>query len=66
MEKILQFILSLIGSLVMATVLALLGSLPVMLIWNLLMPELFGFKVITWMQALGLCMLCAALFKSGK
>jgi hypothetical protein len=41
---------------------ALLVSLPVMLLWNWLMPELFNLKEITWMQALGLTLLCGFLF----
>ena len=43
---------------------ALIVSLPVWLLWNWLMPELFGLKTITWIQALGLLMLCGMLFRS--
>lgn len=39
-------------------------SLPVMLLWDWLMPTLFGLKEITWFQAWGLMVLCAFLFKS--
>ena len=39
-------------------------SLPVWLLWNWLMPEIFGLKEITWLQALGLLMLSGCLFRS--
>lgn len=39
-------------------------SLPVMLLWDWLMPTLFGLKEITWFQAWGLMFLCGLLFKS--
>lgn len=51
---------------VLSTVFAmiLLYSLPVYLLWNWLIPEIFGLKVITFWQALGLTTLCSFLFKS--
>jgi hypothetical protein len=49
-------------ALIAIIVIALLVSLPVMLLWNWLMPELFNLKQITWMQALGLTLLCGFLF----
>lgn len=39
-------------------------SLPTLWLWNWLMPAIFGFKAITWAQALGLNVLCSILFKS--
>lgn len=45
---------------------ALLISLPVMWLWNGLLPSLFGFKTVTWTQALGLSVLCSLLFKSSS
>jgi hypothetical protein len=42
----------------------LLVSLPVMLLWDWLMPILFNLPTITWMQAWGLMVLCGLLFKS--
>jgi hypothetical protein len=38
-------------------------SLPVMLLWDWLMPALFGLGEITWFQAWGLMFLCGILFK---
>ena len=39
-------------------------SLPVMLLWDWLMPEIFGLKEITWLQAWGLMFLSGLLFRS--
>lgn len=44
----------------------LLLSLPVMWLWNWLLPGLFGFKTLTWLQAWGLLVLCGFLFKSAS
>lgn len=42
----------------------LLFSLPVMLLWDWLMPTIFGLKEITWLQAWGVLVLSGFLFKS--
>ena len=39
-------------------------ALPVMWLWDWLMPQIFGLKEITWLQAWGLSLLCGLLFKS--
>ena len=49
---------------VMLFVLAALMSLPVMLLWDWLMPGIFGLRTITWFEAWGLLFLCGMLFKS--
>ncbi len=57
------------GALVLAAAIfgiSLLFSLPVMLLWDWIMPALFGLKTITWLQAWGLTMLCGFLFKSSS
>lgn len=38
-------------------------SLPVMWLWNWLMPTIFGLVKISWVQALGLSVLCGFLFR---
>jgi hypothetical protein len=43
---------------------SLLFSIPTMLLWDWLMPQLFGLKEITLFQAWGLSLLCSLLFKS--
>jgi hypothetical protein len=45
-------------------VVAALMSLPVMLLWDWLMPTIFGLPEITWFQAWGLLFLCGLLFKN--
>ena len=40
-------------------------SLPVMLLWDWLMPTLFGLGTITWVQSFGLLVLSGLLFKNG-
>lgn len=47
-------------------VFGLIGTLPVFLIWNDLMPTLFGLKSISFWQAAQLSILCAFLFKSSS
>jgi len=42
----------------------LLIPLPLMWLWNALLPELFGLKEIGYLQAVGLLMLSGILFKS--
>jgi hypothetical protein len=51
---------------VVATLVAfsLIMAVPTMLLWDWLMPELFGLKTITLFQAWGLNFLCGMLFKS--
>ena len=59
MKDILSIVGLFIGVLVLAAVLS---ALPVMLLWNALIPVIFGLTKITFWQALGLEMLCGLLF----
>jgi hypothetical protein len=43
---------------------SLIMALPTMLLWDWLMPELFGLKEVTLFQAWGVNFLCGMLFKS--
>ena len=56
-------ILSVIGLMIS---MSLLFALPVMLLWNWLMPEIFGLTTLTFFQSWGLMMLCALLFNSSS
>ena len=49
---------------VFIVVIAVFTALPVMYMWNYLMPVLFGLKEIDFTQALILSALCSTLFKS--
>jgi hypothetical protein len=51
---------------VVGVLLALLWGLPLMLLWNWLMPTLFGLTTITFWQAVGLNILCVILFKGSN
>jgi hypothetical protein len=57
-------IIALAGAVSIAIFFGLLVSLPVMLLWDWLMPTLFHLPTITWPQAWGLMILCALLFKT--
>lgn len=54
-------VLMLIGILILA---CLLFGLPLQILWNLLMPQLFNLPYITFWQACGLQLMAALLFKS--
>jgi len=61
MEKVLEFLLA-IGILL---IVMLIIGLPVMWLWNWLMPSIFGLTKISFLQALGLSLLGNMLFNSG-
>lgn len=50
---------------VVALLVGVLMSVPVMLCWNYVMPAIFGLPKIGFLQALVLNILCSLLFKSG-
>ena len=60
MKKTIESIAALLG--LIAIVIVLLGY-PVMLLWNWLIPEIFGLSEITFWQAIGLNILCTILFR---
>ena len=53
-----------IAIMIFTFLLSLILSLPTMLLWDWLMPEIFGLKEITLFQAWGLNFLSAILFKT--
>ena len=54
-----------IGGVVLAAALALLFGLLVMVLWNWIMPEVFGLKPLTYWQSWGIVLLAHILFKAG-
>ena len=64
METFLEGVLAVVFVIVIACAVALLIAWPVQLLWNEVMPEIFGLKAITFWQALMLSLLCSLLFKS--
>jgi hypothetical protein len=55
---------AILGIAILIVGIAALFSLPVWLLWNWLMPSIFGLTKITWFQAWGLLVLCGFLFKA--
>jgi hypothetical protein len=55
---------TIVGALVLVVIFSLLFALPVMWLWDWLMPTIFGLKEITLFQAWGLSALCGLLFKN--
>jgi len=49
--------------LVLSVIISALLSLPVMWLWNYLMPDIFGLKTIGWFQSWCLLMLTGFLFR---
>ena len=54
-----------IGGVVLAAALALLFGLLVMVLWNWIMPEVFGLSPLTYWQSWGIVLLAHILFKAG-
>jgi hypothetical protein len=61
MKEVTHSVLLIIGLLILA---GLLFGVPVMILWNLLMPDIFGLPVIGFWQAFGLNLLFSILFKT--
>ena len=62
-----EIFLSIVGLLVFIVFWGLLMSLPVMWLWNgCLVPAVSGVHEIGWLQAWGISLLCAFLFKDSK
>lgn len=62
MEKFLTFL----GGVALIVIMSLLLAWPVMLLWNWLMPLIFGIMSLSFWQALGISLLCGLLFKSSS
>lgn len=56
--------ITLFATIGLLVVIALIVALPVMLLWNWLMPTLFGLMKISFGQAVGLNLLCGCLFRT--
>ena len=61
MKNSLEGILTVIGLLML---LVMLLGMPLQLLWNWLMPSIFGLKYITFWEAVGLNFMATILFKS--
>ena len=61
--KIFENFIAIIGVVILAFLIDLLLAWPFMLLWNWLMPMIFGLTTLTFWQAFGLMLLCSFLFK---
>ena len=66
MQTILSWGLLALVALALGVLVAVITAYPVMLLWNALIPGLFGLTTITFEQALQLSLLCSILFKSSS
>ena len=64
MDTVIKFLGTIVLAFFAVVAVAAFLSLPVMLLWDWLMPTLFGLTTITWFQAWGLMFLSGLLFKS--
>jgi len=64
-QRPLHYILWGVGGLILAAAAAFFFGFILMLLWNWLMPVIFGLPAITFWQGWGLVLLCHILFKSG-
>lgn len=62
--KILEALITLLFSIIAIAVLALIFALPVMLLWNWLLPSIFGLCTIGYWKAFGILVLTGFLFRS--
>lgn len=64
MKKFLGVIVAIVIAIMILLLVAVLFAIPTLLLWNWLMPVLFGLKTITLFQAWGVNVLTGILFKS--
>lgn len=57
-------LIAFIAGIIVFVIVSILGALPLMLLWNWLMPVIFGLTKITFWQSFGLLFLCSILFKN--
>lgn len=55
---------TMLAAILAAFILGLLLSIPVMLLWNWLMPVIFGLPEVGWLQSFGLMLLYGFLFNT--
>lgn len=61
-----DFIVYILSSILLIAIFAFIFSLPIMWLWNWLMPAIFGLTKITWVQALGLSALSGFLVRGSN
>lgn len=66
MKNLMNWLILGIVAIAIACVGAAIAAIPVMLLWNWLMPLIFGLKQLTFLEALGVSLLSSILFKSSS
>lgn len=66
MNKLVEGLVTFVAVLIFAIFASALLSLPVMLLWDWIVPSMFGLPEITWVKAWGLMVLCKLLFTSSE
>jgi hypothetical protein len=61
-----ETVIKILGVISITALIGLIITLPVMYLWNWLMPKIFGLITLTFWEALGLTLLCSFLFKSSS
>lgn len=61
-----ETVLRILGVISALAFLSIIIALPVMLLWNWLVPDILGYKSINFGQALGISLLCSLLFKDSS
>ena len=64
LEAVVAVLIVVVGFVALVAGLSALFAVPVMLLWNVLLPDMFGFTEVTFLQAWGLNLLAGFLFKS--
>jgi hypothetical protein len=64
METLVKTLMGLLGVIVVGALVCVIMGLPLMILWNWLMPTIFGLTTITFWQAIGLNILATILFQS--
>lgn len=64
MEMLAKVVILVGTTVLIVTAMSIVTAVLTYFLWNWLAPEIFGLKVITFWQALGLNLLCAILFTS--
>jgi hypothetical protein len=66
LAKLLGIIIGVVIVLAILAIGSIIAAIPMYILWNWLMPELFGLKVVTFWQAWGMVFLTSILFKNSS
>ena len=64
LKSLMEFVGLLVVVFLLVVLITAILALPLMILWNWLMPMIFGLTKLTWLESWGLMFLCSFLFKS--